>query len=363
MQGLFRLLIGTYAVVDLCVRLWMGLDWYVDSTLYPQSAVVLSYDTPHKSLFHQYVFQRGSYQFEQLWFVLHMLVAVAFACGVRTNWTAPLLWVATVVLHGRQERMHDGSDKLFADLMLWSVFLPVGDAFRIQFSRRWRLWVDPAAGLHRTVLSWGAAGVVMQFVSLYAGVVVMRYKFGAGWWPSSGDNVYYALTSGFATTRLGNMLPLYPWLTYVLTMGGLVMVAMAPLFVFFTTSRTRSRLLVVVLGVAIQAGIQIMFHLPQFGCISVIAVIPMLPTPTLDAWVGKATVRASSSSGGFGGGEKEDQLPSSSVRCLPDGRRNRHVAGGRTNRWLACFFFVYMHHLFLADNATVLVLSLSSILL
>jgi hypothetical protein len=41
------------------VRLWMGLDWYVDSTLYPQSAVVLSHDTPHKALFHQYLFKRG----------------------------------------------------------------------------------------------------------------------------------------------------------------------------------------------------------------------------------------------------------------------------------------------------------------
>jgi hypothetical protein len=244
--------------------------------------------------------------------------------------------------------MHDGSDKLFADLMLWSIFLPVGEAFRVSLSRKWRVRVDPTAGSHRTVLSWGTAGVVMQFVSLYAGVVVMRYKFGAGWWPSTGDNVYYALTSGFATTRLGTVLPLYPWLTYVLTVGGLVMEALAPLMVFLTNSSTRSRLLVVVLGAMIQIGIQIMFALPQFGFISVIAVIPMLPTPTLDAWVGKVRAGAdgaSKSGGGWGDGEDGGVPSSPSIVCGNAGRKSRttRLVGGRVNRWLGCFFFVYMH--------------------
>ena len=54
--GLFRLCLGAYAVMDLLVRIWMGMEWYVSSDLYPWDARVLVADTPHKALFHQYVF-------------------------------------------------------------------------------------------------------------------------------------------------------------------------------------------------------------------------------------------------------------------------------------------------------------------
>jgi hypothetical protein len=120
---------------------------------------------------------------------------------------------------GRQERFHDGGDKLFADLMLWTLFLPLSDTFcvRLAWSRGdggggagannleanmakshpngWasdrsvgviEACVDSgdvvagggdgggtlsgsggaAEGRTRTILTWGTAGVVIQYFNL-----------------------------------------------------------------------------------------------------------------------------------------------------------------------------------------------------
>ena len=140
------------------------------------------------------MFYRGSYTFEYCWFAVHFVVAGIFTLGWWTDRTSVALWLMTIILHGRQERFHDASDKLFANLMLWCTFLPVGEAF--VFRRRAApapapttttttaaLWLDTSSGPYRTAFTAGTAGVVLQFCSLYAGVVLRRYYGGPDWWP------------------------------------------------------------------------------------------------------------------------------------------------------------------------------------
>eukprot|EP00729_Bicosta_minor_P026312 gene26312-15042_t len=117
--GVFRLAIGIFAVLDLVGRAMMGMEWYISSDQYPDNAWVLTEDTPHKSPIHQVLFYRGSYAFECSWFAVHAVVALTFTLGWWTDITSIALWFMTIVLHGRQEQFHDGSDKLFANLMLW----------------------------------------------------------------------------------------------------------------------------------------------------------------------------------------------------------------------------------------------------
>lgn len=170
------------------------------------------------------LFYRGSYAFECSWFAVHAVVALTFTLGWWTDITSIALWFMTIVLHGRQEQFHDGSDKLFANLMLWAIFLPIGEAFVFRLpppssssssSRWWRLELVRSCGPYRTALTCGTAGVVLQFCSLYAGVVIMRYYRGRDWWPSSGTLLYYAIHAGFASTKFAAIIGQYPWVTYV----------------------------------------------------------------------------------------------------------------------------------------------------
>lgn len=177
-----------------------------------------------------------------------------------------------------------------------------------------------------------------------------------------------------------------------MTVSAVFAEASLPLLVFFTTSTSRSRLLVVVVGVLVQAGIQMLFYLPQFAAISVIASIPMLPTPVLDDWLGKSksettltegggrrgcndvssAATASSSSGGGSGvagagfAAGAPTVAAGGIFLLPAPlpgfkssigstetaaeRRMQRIAGGRISRCLSLFCLVYMIHLFLADT-------------
>ena len=155
-----------------------------------------------------------------------------------------------------------------------------------------------------------------------------------------------------------------------------------PLLALATVSSSRSRLLVVGLGAMVQLGIQMLFYLPQFACISVIASLPMLPTPVLDQLLGKSRVEEAGARGaaavgrsgenggdggtgpvGSGGGSAGNPstptpglLPEPSPGCGQNSaataaeRRMRRISGGRVSKGLSLFCLVYMIHLFAADT-------------
>jgi hypothetical protein len=121
-----------------------------------------------------------------------------------------------------------------------------------------------------------------------------------------------------------------------------------PVLVLATASNSMGRMLPVVVNVAVQLGIQMLFRLPTFAAISIIASLPLLPTPLLDRHFGKPSHAVSGDypltvnlrlPNWFPRREKDGSFASA---CRSNSRRGSSLSRGTGlwGRYLPGFFFV-----------------------
>jgi hypothetical protein len=274
----------------------MGIEWYTGSDVEPTSAVDVN-DTPHASPVHSILFHRGSAHFQTAVFALHAAVAALFASGHCTVVTAPALWVSTMAMHGRNEGFNDGSDKLFRNVLLLMCTLPLQGAFVWQ--PPWRWWwggchvrsktVSVLGNSCNSVRGAGAAGLSLQLVLMYLGTVAHRWRRGPGWWPSRGTAVFYAVNGAFGATPFASgVVAGYPSITYAMTMGAIVGEIAVPIVLLASDGMPRLRTAAVVAALVLQASIQTLFHLPQWGIIASAVALVYLPTQVMDILCGSS---------------------------------------------------------------------------
>ena len=151
---LFRLLLGLYALVDLCLRVapssGLGVEYYVSRSLLPW-APLADDDTPHTGPIHKVMFYRGPLALQLALFAFHFLVLLCFILTslfpgpllqralaraaprrltmaisplLAPTVNAALFWLLTILMHGRTDEFNDASDKLFRNIVIWTPFLP-----------------------------------------------------------------------------------------------------------------------------------------------------------------------------------------------------------------------------------------------
>lgn len=227
-------------------------------------------DTPHRAWIHGILFYRGTIEFQAAIFLMHIVIAALFTIGIQPRITTPLLWVATVCMHGRQECFHDGSDKYFRNLLLWSCFMdlcPISKQPRKQAV---------------TQLSIGTVGFIFQMCLMYAGVISYRFRYGKSWF--DGTAVGYALSSSFATRPPATFLTDHPQICKVMTFSGLIGEAIIPIVILITSYRTPILRSGIFFGIlAVHAGIYFLFYLPQWSLFASLAAVLLLPPAFLDA--------------------------------------------------------------------------------
>lgn len=255
-----------------------GLHWYTGSDWDPMAAMDVD-DTPHGAPPHKVLFFRGPVWLQGAIFTVHACVALAYTAGWRTRWTSWLLWLATVSLHGRNEFSHDGSDKYFRNLLLWSSFLPLGASFYLPPPRAGKR--DPITAAAPTVFtSLGTIGFTLQVALMYLGTIALRWRKDERWF--DGTAVYWSIRGSFAA-RPPSFLPSYPTLCALLTHMGVVMeIACALVLLSTTVKMTRARTFSVLIIVATHVGIAIMFYLPQWQSLAAGVSLTFLPSGLLD---------------------------------------------------------------------------------
>ncbi|EGD76898.1 hypothetical protein PTSG_08243 [Salpingoeca rosetta] len=364
---LCRVILGTYALVDLFLRLCMsgGIHWYTGSDVDPAAAVAVE-DTPHGAWIHKVLFYRGSVEFQTAVFTVHIAIAALFTLGWRPRVTSLLLWLATVCMHGRQECFHDGSDKYFRNLLLWCCFMDLRPPSRPMSQHGSSA---PPAPVMRTQLSVGTVGYVLQMCLMYAGVIVLRCQDGHTWF--DGTAVGYALGASFATRPPANELVAFPDACKLLSYAGMVGEAIIPVMILLTTRRsTRMRLATIANTAAVHAGIFVMFYLPQWSAFATLATLILLPSVALD-WMEVhlplvariwATARRPSAqdkqeqqtgdkAADRGG---DDQSVSANSAPPTSSPPTSSSWGGRAWRVIGCVLMVYMVHEWLATDARVI---------
>lgn len=254
------LVASAWALYDAATR-WPVLNWSTSdrSPLAPTQ-------TPHSAALHQVLFYRGSLELQVALLALHVGVVVAATCRRRRRptWLRAAWWVSTVAMQGRMPYMNDGSDHLFANLLLWSV-------------------VAPSRG--------ASVGFTMQLVWLYWGLWLRRDV--AEWLPAVGARsaLECVLGSGGLLVRDG-VADAPPWVCWVGTWVATATECAAP---WLLLSR-RTRAVGATWLAAFHVGIALAMRLTHFSALMVMVygtlLVPSRAWPRRHAPSGRASVVA-----------------------------------------------------------------------
>ncbi|RQG91048.1 HTTM domain-containing protein [Natrarchaeobius chitinivorans] len=141
-------------------------------------------------------------------FVVHGLVAVGLLVGYRTRIATALSFVFVVLLDLRNPLVLSYADVLFAWLLLWAIFLPLG--------ARWSVDAVHADRPPRTAVATVASGLILlQMITMY--VVNGVHKSGSELW-QSGEAAVLVLGLDDMTFLLGDLVRSVPT---ALQFGGL----------------------------------------------------------------------------------------------------------------------------------------------
>lgn len=276
--ALFRILSGLYVLWDIYIRLAVGgLDWHT-SPCHPTCAFDPT-DTPHHALLHRILFYRGCWSTQLVIFSLHITTAVLYTLGVHTSVTAPLLWLATVSLQGRQEHGNDGSDALLRNMLAWASLLPLNCHFSPA--------ATTAVPYSCRVQSWATAGMTLQLTMVYIGVMLRRIDRCVEWF--DGRALYYALSNSFASRTYAHafLSVVDSRVLALMSHSAGIIETIAPLAILcLPASFERSRMLAVVTLSSLHVGILVLLNIPQFQAISIMSCLTFLPESFFDRLFG-----------------------------------------------------------------------------
>lgn len=198
-------------------------------------------------------------------FAIHAAAAVALILGFRTRCAAATAWLLLLCLHHRNPFVLNAGDALLRLLLLWSMFLPLGARFALDARRE-----APAAVIVRSPATLALA---VQVVSVYA--ITLILKSGAAWLPN-GTALYFALSNDALATDLGHALTAWPSLLHVMTYAVLFIEAVAPLLLVAPGARYRLAGAATLVG--LHLGIAVFMRVGLFPFVSIVLVLPFLPS-------------------------------------------------------------------------------------
>ncbi len=207
--AVFRVLAGLLIVADVLLRSRNLTYFYTDEGVVPTSLAVASEPAAAYSLFTLVSTPRGT----AVLFALTALVGVALAVGYYTRIVTVAAFLLVVSLDLRNPFVLSFADTLFATLLFWAIFLPLGE--------RWSVDAVAADRPRRTsVASVATAAVLGQMVTMY---FVNGYHKTASdlWW--SGEATVLILGIDEVTFLFGDSLRAFPEL---LQLGGLAWLGM-----------------------------------------------------------------------------------------------------------------------------------------
>lgn len=199
--ALFRVGLSCIILLDLYVRSEHLSEFYTDDGVLPIPAAL---HLQEKSSMYYWSIHllSGSYYFNAFLFVLAGIFAVFLFIGWHTTFFTVLSWIMLTSLQNRQEFNLNGGDLLLRLTLFWGIFLPLGDRFSIDSSRRLFLQNHHFQNQSNQFVSMATLAWLIQFSSMY--IFSFGLKFGVTWW--EGTAVSAALQQEQFLTNFGHFL-------------------------------------------------------------------------------------------------------------------------------------------------------------
>ena len=258
-----RIGLGGVLLLNLLLRARYLREFYTDAGVFPRAAMVELYPvTEHLSLHGQF----GSAEAQAVLFAIAGIAALALLLGYRTTLATVLSLGLLFSLHGRNPLVLNGGDILLRHLLLWGVFLPLGERWSVDATRRTR-------GARDRVASVATAGLFLQIVAVYATNAVLKHR-GSLW--TDGTAVRYVFGLDQFTVLLGDALAEVPWLVsafgrvwfWLLTVSWLLLVL-----------RGWPRAILASAFVGAHVAMALTMQLGVFPLVAIVGLLVFLPAP------------------------------------------------------------------------------------
>jgi len=253
-----RVALGSLVLTDLLLRARSLVAFYTDRGTFP----LVAHEAYYANDFTIHTLS-GTAWFQMLLFVITGVFAVSLILGYRTRTVTLVTWVLVLSLHGRNSLVLNSGDTLLRLLLLWGVFVPLGERWSIDARRR---DLD-----RRTVASIGTMALLAQVVIVY--FVNGLHKLASDEW-MNGEAVVYVMQLDHFTVLLGEFIADYPPILRAVTYVWVAMVVLSPLLLAFTGWK---RALYATLFVGMHAGMFLTMQLGIFPLVSIAGLLPFYP--------------------------------------------------------------------------------------
>lgn len=265
--AVFRMALGSIVLVDLLRRSTDLVAFYTDAGVVPRD--VLATQAPvFRSISVHALW--GSAWAQVVLFVVAGVFALCLLVGYRTRLATLVTFVLLISLHIRNPAVLSGGDSLLRHLLLWGVFLPLGE--------RWSVDAEQNDKCRDSVASFATAGLLLQVVAVYLTNAIFKLR-GDIW--LNGDAVEQVLSLSRHSTWLGELLLDVPLLLTLADYIWLALLVSSPCMVALTGIW---RSVIPGLLAAMHAGMVLLMQLGIFPFVSIAALLPFLPPVVWDTF-------------------------------------------------------------------------------
>ncbi|AGB16976.1 Vitamin K-dependent gamma-carboxylase [Halovivax ruber XH-70] len=275
----FRMALGALLLLDLALRSRHLRAFYTDDGVLPRRALFSDYTD---------VYSVHALSGEPWAITLLFLVAGAFALallvGYRTRLATVASWLLLLSLHNRNPMVLNGGDSLFALLLFWSIFLPLGARWSVDAIRKGSARADDDT----SISSIATMALLLQVVLMY--VTNAIHKTRSELW-MDGEAVAYIMQADQFSAFLGNHLADFTGLLQAMTVVWVGLLLAAPLLLVLTGW---PRALLATLFVGMHLGMAASMQLGIFPVVVVTALLPFYQSvvwdrvSTVATWTGVA---------------------------------------------------------------------------
>jgi predicted DCC family thiol-disulfide oxidoreductase YuxK len=277
--GLTRVYLGALLLFDLARRVPDIDIWYTNAGLMPNHTMLWR---PAALMGFSPFFSVSELYEARFFFALTAIVYVLFLIGFKTRLFHFLSMFGLVFLNCRVHYLTNGGEAAFSVLMLWTLFLPMGqwlsvDSFlnKMKFSK---VKLNPETGVaqleqHHQMpqlfkqpqvqFQWAMAGIVLQLAVIY--LFNFLHKTGSGW--SEGRVIHDVLHQDRIVTTLGLWLRPHvtPAMSQLFTAFSLRTEMILPLLLLLPLKSIWLRRVCVALGFSLHIGIALLLNLGVFS--------------------------------------------------------------------------------------------------
>ena len=262
----FRIGLGLILILDLLLRTRNLRTFYTNDGVLPVSVLAERAPTYARISLHAL---SGAVWFQLLLFSVAIVSGVALVVGYRARIATGVSFALLLSLHARNPYVLTGGDALLQHLTFWSLLLPLGSRWSVDASRR--------AQSRERIVSVASAAILIQILVLYGVNALLKFR-GDLW--LSGDAVAVILGLDRFTALLSPLLRELPLVLEIANWAWLGLLAASPLLVLSTG---RTRIALVGAFATMHSGMLVTMDLGIFPLVSLLALIPFLPSPVWDS--------------------------------------------------------------------------------